>query len=48
MTKEKYEKGEKREMPKKETWEALKDEGNKFYSHKKYEQGRERYLMKGM
>jgi len=43
MTKEKYEKGEKREMPKKETWEALKDEGNKFYSHKKYEQALKSY-----
>lgn len=39
MTKEKYEKGEKREPPKKDTWEALKEEGNKYYSHKKYEQG---------
>lgn len=28
-----------REQSKRETWESLKEEGNKLFSHRKYEQG---------
>ena len=39
MVKEKYEKGEKKERDtKRETWDTLKEEGNKLFSHRKYEQ----------
>ena len=41
MVKEKYEKGEKKPDTKRETWDSLKDEGNKLFSHRKYEQGME-------
>ena len=33
-----------REQSKRETWESLKEEGNKLFSHRKYEQGNRRQL----
>ena len=41
MVKEKYEKGEKKPDSKRETWDSLKEEGNKLFSHRKYDQGME-------
>jgi len=43
MVKEKYERGEKKMESKRETWDTLKDEGNKFFSHRKYEQALKSY-----
>ena len=33
-----------REQSKRETWESLKEEGNKLFSHRKYEQGNKEVL----
>jgi hypothetical protein len=39
MAKDKYEKG--KQETKRETWESLKDEGNKLFAHRKYDQGKD-------
>ena len=40
MTKDKYEKGEKKSDSKRETWESLKALGNEHFQHRKYDQGK--------
>jgi len=43
MTKDKYEKGEKKSDSKRETWESLKALGNEHFQHRKYDQAQKAY-----